>query len=265
MSHTNPVEEATTLLKDLGLKQYEAKCYVALAQLPTGTAKKVSDVSGVPRTRVYEAVRRLESKGLVAVQKSSPRRFRAVPISDAVRLIRNEYATRLDELAETLRDIEPKSTETENEVSNVWTLSGTDAISTRALSFVREATDEVITVFGSMDDVTDEFVEALVAATDRGVETYVGTLSEAVQTEFERRVPEATVFQSGLEWFLPPEDQYGSSIGRLLLVDGSTLLLSSVSGNPPTERAVWGEGLENGLVLVAHRVASVGIGNQFDH
>ncbi|WP_267641182.1 TrmB family transcriptional regulator [Haloarchaeobius amylolyticus] len=264
MSDPDPTAKAVTLLEDLGLKEYEARCYVALTRLPTGTAKEVSDISEVPRTRVYEAVRQLESRGLVATQNSNPQQFRAVPVSDAVQILRSEYVARLDELDETLRDLEPWNTDNQSEIANVWSLSGRDAIAARVRSFVAESTDEIIIILGSQDEVMDAFVEALVDATDRGVDTYVGTLSETVEAEFERRVPDAVVFESGPEWFIPSPEEYGVSIGRAVLVDGETLLLSSVSGDPPAERAIWGEGLENGLVVLAHHVASVGLDRQFE-
>ena len=70
-NHTKAIE----LLQELGLKQYEAKSFVALSRLPSGTAKEMSEVSEVPRTRIYDAIRVLESKGLVEIQHSNPQRF----------------------------------------------------------------------------------------------------------------------------------------------------------------------------------------------
>ena len=40
------------LLHQLGLEEYEAKSFVALARRERGTAKEISDTSDVPRTRV---------------------------------------------------------------------------------------------------------------------------------------------------------------------------------------------------------------------
>ena len=41
-------------------------------QLSTGTAKEIYNISEVPRTRVYDAIRVLEAEGLVEVQHSRP-------------------------------------------------------------------------------------------------------------------------------------------------------------------------------------------------
>ena len=51
------------MLQELGLREYEARCFVGLSRLPTGTAREISEVTEVPRTRVYEATRVLAAEG----------------------------------------------------------------------------------------------------------------------------------------------------------------------------------------------------------
>jgi len=80
MTENETTREAISLLQDLGLQEYEARCFMALNQLPNGTAKEIHEISEVPRTRVYDAIRVLESQGLVEVQHTEsagvPRRQR---------------------------------------------------------------------------------------------------------------------------------------------------------------------------------------------
>jgi hypothetical protein len=87
-------DQAVELLQQLGLKEYEAKSFVALARRQRGTAKDISETSEVPRTRVYDAVRVLESKGLVETQHSNPQVFRAVSIDEAVSTLQSESSAR---------------------------------------------------------------------------------------------------------------------------------------------------------------------------
>jgi len=68
MTTDDTLEEAVEVLQQLGLKEYEAKCFVGLSRLSTGTAKKLSEITDVPRTRVYDAIRLLEAQGLVEIQ-----------------------------------------------------------------------------------------------------------------------------------------------------------------------------------------------------
>ena len=66
------MEEAIEVLQQLGLKEYEARCFVGLTRLTSGTAKQLSEQTEVPRTRVYDAIRMLEAQRLVEIQHSSP-------------------------------------------------------------------------------------------------------------------------------------------------------------------------------------------------
>lgn len=79
---TDPLDDpraaAIEQLEQFGLSAYAARTFVALVTLGTGTAKDVSQVSDVPRTRVYDAIDELHDRGLVDVQQSSPQEFWAI-------------------------------------------------------------------------------------------------------------------------------------------------------------------------------------------
>jgi len=53
MADVSNKEQAVELLQELGLKEYEARSFVALSRQQQGTAKDISDSSSVPRTCVY--------------------------------------------------------------------------------------------------------------------------------------------------------------------------------------------------------------------
>ena len=50
-----------------------------------------------------------------------------------------------------------------------------------------------------------------------------------------------------------------TAIGRLLMVDGTSILVSSIIPDSKAEQAVFGEGFGNGLVVVARRLMSQGL------
>jgi Predicted transcriptional regulators len=106
MATSDNLQEAVDVLQQLGLKEYEARCFVGLSQQSTGTAKQLSEITDVPRTRVYDAVRVLEAQGLVEIQHSSPRKFRAVSLSEATETLRDQYEKRVDRLHDALDNIE---------------------------------------------------------------------------------------------------------------------------------------------------------------
>lgn len=123
-------QEAVELLRQLGLKKYESKCFVALTRLPQGIAKGVSEIVDVPRTRVYDAVRVLEAEGLVEIQHTSPRQFRALGVDEAIQTLEGRYEERLTHLQESLESIE-SSDRNDRTREEVWSLTGSETIAAR--------------------------------------------------------------------------------------------------------------------------------------
>lgn len=50
-------------MTELGLTEYESRCFVSLARVSKGTAKDVSELSEVPRPRVYRGGPREAERG----------------------------------------------------------------------------------------------------------------------------------------------------------------------------------------------------------
>lgn len=259
-------QQAVELLQKLGLKEYEAKCLVALSRLPKATAKEISETSDVPRTRVYDAIGVLEAKGLVEVQHSSPQQFRSVPIEEAAETLREEYATQTETLVEAVNNIDPAQPEGDEEVRHeVWALSGTTSIATRTEQLIDAADEEVVFIVGREEALTDELFDKLKGAIERGLKVLVGTVTEQLREQVAETLPEAKVFVSELEWLHSSSYDLDddTTISRLLLVDQNTILVSSVhetaTGDVETERAVFGRGFENGLVVIARRLMATGL------
>jgi sugar-specific transcriptional regulator TrmB len=259
MDDNETIEEAIEMLQQLGLKEYEARCFVGLTRLDTGTAKRLSEITEVPRTRVYDAIRVLEAQGLVEIQHSSPQRFRAVSLDEATETLRDQYEARVERLRESLDTIEVVDTEDESPVQEVWTIAGQDAIENRTNQLLGKATNEVVLVLGDESLLTDELVERL-NNIDPDIELLVGALTESLEEQIHQAVPRATTFISGLDWLHgenATEDE--TAIGRLLLVDRSTILVSSIMPDSKEEQAIFGEGFGNGLVVIARRLMAQGL------
>ena len=267
MNEISNQEQAIDLLQNLGLKEYEARCFVALARLPKGTAKEISDISEVPRTRVYDAIRVLETKGLVEIQHSKPQQFRAVPIEEAAETLRQEYESRTDTLVEALAAIEPTELNGGDEeiTHEVWALSGTTAITNRTQQLINAAGREIVLIVGRDEVITDELLKQLQAAVDTGLTVLIGTQTEEIRAQVAETLPDAEVFVSGLEWLhsSPLETGDDTTISRLLLIDKNTILVSSVhemdTGGIESEKAVFGRGFDNGIVVIARRLMATGL------
>lgn len=226
------------------------------------TAKEVSDYSDVPRTRVYDAVRVLEAQELVEVQHGNPQQFRAVPIAEAITTLRDQYESRFATLVDYINDLDALLQSDDDDRQDVWSLAGTTAIATRTQQLIADTTDELFLILGDERLLTDELVDSVSAVTDRGVSVFVGTPSESVQDAVQRRVPDAEVFVSGLDWLSGEERTNGSeavAVGRLVLSDGSTILVSSIEPSSNEAKAVFGRGFTNGLVVILRRLLTTGL------
>lgn len=259
MSTEDNLNEATEVLQQLGLKEYEAKCFVGLSRLQTGTAKDISEITDVPRTRVYDAIRVLESQGLVEIQHSSPQRFRAVDLSEATETLRDQYEDRVDRLRNALDEVEQIDPGEEEPVQEVWSMNGKTAIANRTKQLLKDATEEVVLVIGDESLLTDELVDSLNGLAD-SVDLMIGAVDKQLQRSIHEAVPDATTFLSGLDWLHADEmPENDLSIGRLLLIDRSTILVSTITAKAKEEQAIFGGGFRNGLIVIARRLLAQGL------
>ena len=247
--------EAVNALKRLGLTEYDAKCLVALTRLPQGTAREISQVAEIPRSRVYDSIDRLEARGLVEAQESEPKVFRAVPIDTAIRLLEDEYESYIDTVEDSLRAVEPTYKGTDR---GVWALEGRARVNERTREMVERAEEEIV-LFLFEDGLLDERIVArLDEAAEDGISVLVGTADGPVRDHVEREAPRVEQFSTAfIEWISAHQGDH--AVGRVLLVDRRRVLTSSTYGEElpgiPAESAVWSEGVDHGLsILIRHVV-----------
>ncbi|WP_415380423.1 TrmB family transcriptional regulator [Halosimplex sp. TS25] len=241
---------AVEQLRELGLSTYAARTFVALVSLGGGTAQEVSEVSEVPRTRVYDAVGELQERGLVDERQSTPKRFWPVSGETSGRHFERYYRHRVARLTDALDALEPPSRA--DKQRGVWTVTGRETVTERVVEFVDDAEGEVV-LMAVGDLLTDELVGRLAAASERGVSIKLAGLSDSVAETLRERLPDADLFESIWAWSDTPA-------GRLLMVDQERTLVSVLVENgddPPDRRdetAIWGSGERNSLVVVLRAI-----------
>ena len=264
MSTDHSREHAVTLLQDLGLKEYEARCFVALTRLPTAKAREIGEVADVPRTRVYDAVEHLSELGLVETQHASPKQFRAISIEEALEVLRGKYEQKFTELGNTLESIDSvRESESNPEPPGVWTLSGIATITARAQELIEDGDEEVVYLIGDESVLAEDVLDQLVTASDRDLSIYVGTASEEIFERIDATVPDVQRFESWIEWlWTPGEPGEAWTLGQILVVDRNGMLVSAHREAPhgkSEDTAVWTTGVGNGLGMVAERLLSASI------
>ncbi|WP_222912717.1 helix-turn-helix domain-containing protein [Natrinema sp. SYSU A 869] len=187
-----------TELSELGLSSYEEKVYRALLVTGAVTATELSDISDVPKGRIYDVLNGLEARKLIRTQSNDPKQYVAVQPETVVERLLAERTyeltqewNRYQERAETVRSSLLPTPPTE---SSFWHGSlGSDEMSTAFQQHMRTAEDFVHAVIGtpyenSTWETFQTEIEALFEGANSGV-TVDLLLSEKVVTELPDRFP----------------------------------------------------------------------------
>jgi DNA-binding MarR family transcriptional regulator len=68
-------ESVLSVLREMGMSDYEAKTLYALLRLREATAKQIAEYGDIPRTKVYETLERFVQMGYVTEIDARPRRY----------------------------------------------------------------------------------------------------------------------------------------------------------------------------------------------
>ncbi|MEM4255611.1 MAG: helix-turn-helix domain-containing protein [Candidatus Norongarragalinales archaeon] len=143
--------EILNSLRQLGLNQYEAKAYYALANFGVHTAGELAERAELPRPRIYDVLTELQNKGFVLIQQGRPVKYAALPIGEAVKTLAKQRQAGLQEELEKIEDIGKKlslkiKTQSSSALSSeetIWTLKGREAIYSKISSMIANAKQHV--------------------------------------------------------------------------------------------------------------------------
>jgi sugar-specific transcriptional regulator TrmB len=227
--------DAVDALEYLGLTSYEAKVFIALQKLETGSARDVSHIADVPRSQVYGAAESLEEHGLVEVQQSSPLRYRPVCLDAAKTHLRSRFEAHQSDAFRYLERVERERADAGDRQEEIWTVTGTEQIESRVRGLAADAERHLLYACGA-DELATGTVETVNDVASAGVEvTYV---SRDADFDAFREEVRTVRFPERLQ---PPREQSG----RALAVDNHSLLLSVLGDDRvpdvPVETAIWSD------------------------
>jgi len=233
------VEESVGLLQRFEFTEYEAKSFVALSRIATGTAKEIADVADIPQARVYDCMETLSDRGLVDIQQSTPRRFRASDPDEAVATLERQYTRHLDRLRELFPRLE--SPTRDDESVDVWVMEGSTEVSERLRELVSAADDEVLLALAVEELLTDELLDAIDAAAERGVAVTVGSPGAPIRDRIAETAATGRVVETWTWWEEYPVRP--GAVSAVLMVDGESMLVSADAASSlpgvSNHRAVW--------------------------
>ncbi|TKX53423.1 TrmB family transcriptional regulator [Halorubrum sp. SP3] len=237
--------DAADALTELGLSAYAARTFVGLQKIGVASAGEVAQVTEVPRSQVYGATDELEELGLIDVQDGSPTRYRAVPVDEARDLLYDRLRSTTDEAFDHLETVRGQHAPSDDREA-IWTTEGRENVAARITSLVADAERQVLFATSVPALLNGDVADALVEAANDGVGVTVASADAAVR--------EAAV-EAGLSAVDVEDAAPELSVGRVLLVDGDTVLLSvQPTEEMPTvadESAFWSEGTGFARVLAA--------------
>jgi sugar-specific transcriptional regulator TrmB len=137
-------EQLTQALAKLGLSQYQAKTYAALASLGPSDVADIQKASGVPRTKIYEVLDQLLDMGAVEFQSGRPIFYNALPPNIVVDRMRNSYLAAADDATRLIAEMQQTSKNTTEDF--IWAVRGMFAIRRKLALTISSAQERVIMV-----------------------------------------------------------------------------------------------------------------------
>lgn len=252
---SDPSAEALDILEQLGLTEYEAKCFIGLTQVSSASASELSKLTDVPRSRVYDIADRLSQRGLIEVQQGDTTRYRAISIESAINKLQRKYQSHLADLEDLLYDLDRPAQESDA-TQGVWTIRGRENVIERAQELCDRSSRELFLLFSSPDLIDKECLRRIQRANNRGARVIVVT-RDGMETQFiSEAVTEAIVVEPSIDWLRSPAED--GSIARIVMADRSAVLIATTNGDhgDMTETVgVIASGSTNGLVTVASTIA----------
>ncbi len=174
-------QRLVSLLRSIGLNQYEAQAYASLLLFGEATAGELSNRAEVPRPRVYDIIGRLEKKGFVVVEPGRPVKYRAVPPKQAInaylRTKEEEFkkeVERIKSLAERIEREHGKET-ARDDSKGIWVLNSDNVLRAGIQGLLTTAKKHAIVTLspGFLAEYGNTILPAIEEATSKGINVTV--------------------------------------------------------------------------------------------
>ncbi len=152
--------ENSLSLKELGFTQYEASCYMALISKHPVNGSRLSKISGIARSRIYDVLRSMIAKGYVLETESS--QFAPFPPDELVKKLKTDFKKKIKAFE---KEVEKSCQEPVYEY--IWTLTGYDNIMVKARHMIENAEKEIYArLFSKASSYLEKYLKQ---ADNRGV------------------------------------------------------------------------------------------------
>jgi len=234
-------------LRGIGLNLYERNLYTALLIKKVATATELSELSGVPRARVYDVLESLEHKGFVIVQHGSPFKYVAIDPRDAFENMKKNIREESERAIERLEEL--KKSDIMKELLSIFK-KDLKLISPENFSGIIKSNDKIRQQIRMLLSRTDKYANILTS--EKGLEDlsynikYLNRLKKK-NVDIKIIAPitnKNREFVQELSSYAKIKDISGmnSPVGKLHIFDGKHILLGLINDReiePSQETAFW--------------------------
>jgi sugar-specific transcriptional regulator TrmB len=150
-----------SLFKAFGFTESDVKVYLALIRYGDCTGYEASKLSGVPRSKVYNVLKKLALRGIITVSEDEKNdRHKAEPVDQLIALLKHSVDDDLRQLETEVRLMEkPKPDE------RIWRLKNYSSIKTKCLKLITQSKKELLVQIW-MDDLDERLEQGILEQQD---------------------------------------------------------------------------------------------------
>lgn len=129
------------MLKGLGLTMYEAQAYLTLTSLISSTATEIAEKSEIPRSKIYDVLKRLAEKDYIEIEDGRPHTYHVKSPVEVLTREKEKIDSRIDDGISSLTNIY------ENGMSQVqapiWRIYGVEKIINQEVEIIERSKNTV--------------------------------------------------------------------------------------------------------------------------
>ena len=135
------MDENISTLKGIGLTMYEAQAYVTLTSLIQASADEVSKSSGIPRSKIYDVLKKLSEKDFIEIEDGRPLTYVVKSPVEVLSREKEKIDSQIEDAIVRLTNIY------ENGISQVqapiWRIYGVEKIINQELEIIQRAKNTI--------------------------------------------------------------------------------------------------------------------------
>ncbi len=216
-----PFDDIAQRMKKLGFTVYEAKAYISLLQNHPATRYELSNNSGVPRSAIYDTIRKLENLGAVNGLYTEPKKYMPLPPDQLFDLLERQFKERIDDVRSSMEKFE-----TSVEPGHLWNIVGYENMIHKAREMIDRAEKSIyVSIWQREADLLKKEIER---AFNRGVTIIAFSFTEL-------HLPAECTYSYGL----PEEDLEKFWDHKIIMVVDQQELIMGEADNRFPKKTAW--------------------------